>query len=310
LRPVRRLALSAFCLAALALPANAAATTLHARVLADRTIDLRYDDGTPVTHLDPGEYTIEVNDATIGHTFHLRGPDVDRTTGPGGAFTGTATWNVTLADGLHEFFCDIHPGAMYGTFTVGNVLTIAKAGTGIGTVSSPSGVSCGFVCSVGMPLTTSVTLTATPLGGSVFKGWVGGGCSGTGPCTVFAAPGETTVIARFDWDSASPPPPPPPPATVSPSATVSRVAVVRVSGRRVVRVRLAVARHTATTARLRRAGKTLASAAAHVAPGTRTVVVRVPRAAKPGFYAVAVRLVDAVSGDAWTATRRVKIPAP
>ena len=29
-----------------------------------------------------------------------------------------------------------------------------------------------------------VTLTATPASGSTFAGWSGGGCSGTGTCTV------------------------------------------------------------------------------------------------------------------------------
>src|SRR5213079_2684458 len=42
----------------------------------------------------------------------------------------------------------------------------------------------------------AVTLTATPATGSTFTGWSGGGCSGTGPCTVtIAAP--TTVTATF-----------------------------------------------------------------------------------------------------------------
>ena len=302
---MRRLVLVLVCLGALAVPANAAATTLHARVLGNLTIDLRYDDGSPVGHLEPGSYTIDVSDQTGGHTFHLVGPGVNRTTGPGGGFVGSQTWDVVLTDGPYQFFCDIHPGAMYGDFTVGNILTVNRTGTGLGIVTSPAGISCGAGCAVGMPLSTSVTLTATALGGSVFKGWSGGGCTGTGPCTVFAAPGEQVVTARFDWDSSSPPPPPATPA----SARVTRVTVARVSGRRVVRVRLAVLRHTAVTVRLRRSGRTLASSSAHKAPGTRIVVVRVPRAAKAGTYAVAVRLADSVSGDARTVTRFVRIPA-
>jgi hypothetical protein len=310
---MRRLVLVLVCFGAVAVPANAAATTLHARVVSFTVFDLTYDDGSPVGHLEPGPYTIVVSDQTGGHTFHLLGPGVDLTSGRtvqgvGGinaGLTGTQTWNVVLTDGAYQFFCDIHPGAMYGEFTVGNVLTVNRSGTGLGIVTSPAGISCGTACAVGMPLSTSVTLTATALGGSVFKGWSGGGCTGTGPCTVFAAPGEQVVTARFDWDSSSPPPPPATPA----SARVTRVTVARVSGRRVVRVRLAVLRHTAVTVRLRRSGRTLASSSAHKAPGTRIVVVRVPRAAKAGTYAVAVRLADSVSGDARTVTRFVRIPA-
>jgi len=67
------------------------------------------------------------------------------------------------------------------TFT----LTVNKNGTGSGTVaSSPSGINCGATCSASFTQGTTVTLTATPASGSVFAGWSGGGCSGTGNCTV------------------------------------------------------------------------------------------------------------------------------
>jgi plastocyanin len=304
---VRRLALGFAFLAVLAAPASASATTLHAIVQADRTIDLRYDDGSSVTHLDPGPYTILVDDSTIGHTFHLIGPNVDKTTGPSGAFTGTATWEVTLLDGAYRFFCDIHPGSMTGDVTVGNLLTVERVGSGLGTVtSSPAGLACGSTCTIGMPLSSSVTLTGAAATGSAFKGWSGGGCSGTGLCTVFSSPGQTTVTARFDWVNGIPPPPP----VVTPPARITRVAVARVNGRRVVRVRFAVVRHTGAGVRLRRSGRTLASASAHLAPGTRTVAVRVPRAAKAGTYGVIVRITDFVSGDTRTVTRFVKVPAP
>jgi len=160
---------------------------------------------------------------------------------------------------------------------------------------------------VGLPVGPPVTLTATPSGGSEFKGWSGGGCSGIGLCTVFSSPGLTVVTARFDWVNGIPPPPPP---VVAAPARITRVTVVRVNGRRVVRVRLAVVRHTAVVARLRRSGKTLATTSAHVAPGTRTVAVRVPSAVKAGTCGVAVRITDSVSGDTRTVTRFVKIPAP
>src|SRR5262249_24317179 len=43
---------------------------------------------------------------------------------------------------------------------------------------------------------SSVVLTATPAAGSVFAGWSGGGCAGTGTCTV-APTSATTITATF-----------------------------------------------------------------------------------------------------------------
>ena len=62
-------------------------------------------------------------------------------------------------------------------------LTVAKSGTGAGTVtSSPAGINCGATCSANFNNGSSVTLTASPATGSSFAGWSGGGCSGTGTC--------------------------------------------------------------------------------------------------------------------------------
>jgi hypothetical protein len=89
-----------------------------------------------------------------------------------------------------------------GTFT----LQVTKNGTGSGTVtSSPSGISCGTTCSRSFSGGTTVTLTAVPASGSVFAGWSGGGCSGTGSCTV-QINNNVAVTATFNTSDASPPP--------------------------------------------------------------------------------------------------------
>jgi len=77
------------------------------------------------------------------------------------------------------------------------VLSVLKTGTGAGTVSSsPAGISCGSDCTEAYAGGSSVVLTATASFGSVFSGWSGGGCSGTGTCTV-ALNADTEVTAAF-----------------------------------------------------------------------------------------------------------------
>jgi hypothetical protein len=75
-------------------------------------------------------------------------------------------------------------------------LSVAKTGTGTGTVSG-TGISCGATCTDAYSEGTAVALTATPDQGVTFAGWSGGGCSGTGPCSV-TMNAATTVTAAFN----------------------------------------------------------------------------------------------------------------
>ena len=61
---------------------------------------------------------------------------------------------------------------------------MTKAGTGSGTiVSAPAGINCGTDCSEAYVGGTKVTLTATPVAGSVFTGW-SGACTGISICNL------------------------------------------------------------------------------------------------------------------------------
>ncbi len=90
-------------------------------------------------------------------------------------------WNITYQPGY-----------------LNHILTVPKAGTGSGTVTSaPSGINCGATCSASYNHGTSVTLTASASTGSSFGGWSGEGCSGTGTCTVTMTQAKN-VTATFN----------------------------------------------------------------------------------------------------------------
>ena len=78
-----------------------------------------------------------------------------------------------------------------------STLSVTKNGAGSGTVTSnPSGINCGSTCTTDFEKNKSVVLTATPNTGSIFTGWIGGGCSGAGTCTV-TMDAAKTVTAYF-----------------------------------------------------------------------------------------------------------------
>jgi hypothetical protein len=83
-------------------------------------ITLRDADGNPVSHVDPGTYTINVRDYSATHNFHLTGPSVDQATEIEGKTT-TTVWVVTFSNGTYTFVCDAHPTNMRGSFTSGTV---------------------------------------------------------------------------------------------------------------------------------------------------------------------------------------------
>ena len=139
----------------------------------------RVDGQTGVSGLDftlntgalaPGDHTVEVE---------VRDPTPMVVNDPSGVLTDRRPWTVTVT--------------LSGTVT----LAIGAAGNGTGTVtSSPAGINCGPDCAETYPNGASVTITATPAGGSIFAGWSGGGCTGKDPCSLTLA-ADTTVTATF-----------------------------------------------------------------------------------------------------------------
>jgi hypothetical protein len=91
-------------------------TTLTASVGPGFEISLTDSSGNDVTTLTAGEYTVEVDDQSDIHNFHLTGTGVDEDSGV--SETGTSTWNVTFEAGSYHFQCDPHASSMNGDFEV------------------------------------------------------------------------------------------------------------------------------------------------------------------------------------------------
>jgi hypothetical protein len=129
---------------------------------------------------------------------------------------GDGTRDVTLEPGQHtSLHIQLRPGPsmdagndtdaspdLASSDLAGYVpLTVQLAGTGTGTVSG-SGVSCnGSTCAGLYPPGTIVSLAAIPAANATFSGWSGGGCAGTGACTI-TVDAATTMTATFDWQFA------------------------------------------------------------------------------------------------------------
>ena len=95
---------------------TASGTTLSGSVGPGFEISLKDADGADVTTLSAGTYTINVDDQSDIHNFHLSGPGVDEATEVGE--TGMTSWQVTFEAGSYHFQCDPHSSTMNGDFEV------------------------------------------------------------------------------------------------------------------------------------------------------------------------------------------------
>jgi len=112
-----------------------------------------------------GTWTLEIHDSASGDTGQL------------------VSWSLLLKT---------------GSGVSGYTLVLNLSGTGTGSVvSSPPGIDCGTDCNKLFGSGSQVTLSAFPGTGSIFTGWSGGGCSGTGDC-VFTMDAPKSVTADFD----------------------------------------------------------------------------------------------------------------
>jgi hypothetical protein len=159
-----------------------------------------------------GEQGVEIFANTANPSFQLATAgwtDRSDVASTGGSGNGNASLHVSDSDGALSVAApsvvDASLGSArnYAAILVGlrplvtHTLVVQEAGTGTGTVTSaPAGIACGSACSAPFAEGASVTLTASPDASSSFTGWSGGGCSGTGTCTL-SLTADTTVTASF-----------------------------------------------------------------------------------------------------------------
>ena len=91
------------------------------------------------------------------------------------------------------------------TFELKPVLTVTRAGTGVGAVNSASGISCGADCEEILTVGSVVTLDAAPASGSNFTSWSGCTSVNGTSCSV-TLDAAHTVTATFTVIPPSPPP--------------------------------------------------------------------------------------------------------
>ena len=123
--------------------------------------------------------------------------------------TLSATTNWTTTAGSHTLVACADPRTDVGeldennncrslAFIIGTTrtLTVARAGSGSGTVQGP-GIACGADCTEVYPDGTNVSLLATPAGGSVFASWAGCDSVVGSQCNV-TMNADRTVTATFN----------------------------------------------------------------------------------------------------------------
>ncbi len=81
------------------------------------TVGPEFDISVDQTAVAPGSYSLEIEDLSNIHNFHLTGPGgVD--VGTDVAAEGTETFTVELEAGTYTFVCDPHAAQMTGTIEV------------------------------------------------------------------------------------------------------------------------------------------------------------------------------------------------
>jgi hypothetical protein len=92
-------------------------------------------------------------------------------------------------------------GASFGPPPPVLSITIASSRGSGRVTSNPPGIDCTFgTCSASFPAGTVITITGTPDPGSLFRGWMGGGCDNFPDSCTGTLTSNVTVTAFFEQE--------------------------------------------------------------------------------------------------------------
>ena len=150
--------------------------------------------GTGTVELDPGGIICGDScnaDFSYGTDVTIRGfaeTDSEFAGWSGGGCAGVDPCTITITQ-------NVTVTAMF--VSLFHELEVNRTGDGYGRVYSDTpGIDCGVTCTATLEADGEIVLSASPAIGSSFSGWSGGGCSGTGSCTVIMSQ-PLTVTAQF-----------------------------------------------------------------------------------------------------------------
>ncbi len=148
-----------------------------------------------------GNVAISASSNSCTWTAVSNAPWITITSGGSGTGNGNVRYSVSANTGASSRTGTLTIAGQTFTITQDGIpqytLTISKTGTGSGLITSADGsINCGTICSAVYNGGSPITLTAVSDSGYNFTGWSGGGCSGTGTCTV-SVNASTTITAAF-----------------------------------------------------------------------------------------------------------------
>jgi hypothetical protein len=173
-------------------PTVSAVTPNHGPIAGGSLVKVFGAELSGATKVEFGTTAVSCPSTTAGTICTLKSPTEIEVDAPAHA-AGSVDVKVTTAAGTSPI--GTGDAYTYDAPIVTHTLTISKSGTGSGSVTC-NGTSCATSYAAG----TSITLAATASSGSSFAGWNGGGCSGTGGCTVVIN-ADTAVTAIFNLAS-------------------------------------------------------------------------------------------------------------
>lgn len=196
---LRRLCAAALCLLLVLCAAESQANILEVTVtgsgsVTEPQLGINCTSGGGNCQFDSGTATITAN--------------LTATPQPGQVFNG---WGGECAAAGTSPTCSVVIEGEIGTPAIQAVSAIFSAptsnlgvnltGSGSGSVQSDiPGIACPADCTEDFPTGSTVTLVASPGPTAIFIGWNGGGCTGTGDCTLDVVV-DTVVQANFENDA-------------------------------------------------------------------------------------------------------------